>query len=79
MTEYNQRAERRIEKIILTGGGSNLAGVVSYIAKHFGLETAVGNPFVRTVYPAFLEPVLREIAPNFAIATGAALRQVTTS
>ncbi|RJQ37526.1 type IV pilus assembly protein PilM [Candidatus Parcubacteria bacterium] len=77
MTAYNQRAERRIEKIILTGGGSNLAGVVPYIAKHFDLETAIGNPFVRTVYPAFLEPVLREIAPNFAIATGAALRQIT--
>ncbi len=76
---YNRQAKRKIEKIVLTGGGAALAGLANYTAKHFGLETAIGNPFPRTVFPAFLAPVLQEIAPNFAVAVGLALRPITTA
>ena len=68
-----------IEKIVLIGGGANLAGLVAYTAKRFGLETAIGNPFARTVTPEFLQQVLRDIAPHFAVATGAALRPFSVS
>lgn len=74
MTAYNRASARHIEKIVLTGGGANLAGLVAYTAKRFGLEATVGNPFSRTVTPEFLKPVLNDIAPHFAVATGAALR-----
>lgn len=79
VASYNRITPRKIEKIVLTGGGAGLAGLVNYTAKRFGLETAIGNPFHRTVFPAFLAPVLREIAPNFAVAVGLALRPITTT
>lgn len=73
---YNRTAKRKIERILLAGGGAGLAGLVAHVAKRFGLETAVGNPFARTVFPVFLQPVLTDIAPNFSVAVGLALREV---
>lgn len=76
MTNYNRTAKRKIEKIVLSGGGAGLPGLVDHVAKRFGLETAVGNPFSRTVFPAFLQPMLSEIAPSFSVAVGLALRPI---
>lgn len=76
MVNYNRGAGRKVEKIILTGGGAGLAGLAGHVAKRFGLETVLGNPFSRTVFPAFLQPVLKDIAPDFAVAVGLALRPI---
>lgn len=77
MVTYNRTARRKIEKIVLAGGGANLPGLVDHVAQHFGLETTIGNPFAETVFPVFLQPVLKDVAPNFGIAVGLALRQIT--
>lgn len=74
---YNRRSPRSIQKIILTGGGSELPGLVEAAAAHFGVEVARSNPFSRIVAPAFLEPALRQIGPSFAVAAGLALHQIT--
>lgn len=79
MISYNRTAKRKIERIVLAGGGASLGGLVGHVAKRFGLETAIGNPFARTVFPAFLAPVLKDIAPNFAVAVGLALRPISSS
>lgn len=74
---YNRQARRKVEKIVLAGGGVSLKGFKDSVAKHFGLETAIGNPFQRTVFPEFMASVLREISPNFGVAAGLALRPIT--
>ncbi len=76
---YNRGTERKVEKIYLAGGGANLIGLVDHVSKHFGLETAIGNAFSRTVFPAFLQPLIGEIAPGFAVAVGLALRPITSA
>lgn len=78
MALYNRRAPRKIQKINLTGGGSNLKGLVDYVSGKFGIEVARGNPFARIVTPAFMQPILREIGPSFSVAAGLALREITT-
>lgn len=75
---YNRRAERKIQRAVLTGGGSNLKGVVDLASTKLGIEVSHGNPFVKVVTPSFLQPTLREIGPGFAVAVGAALREITT-
>ncbi len=75
---YNRKAPRKIQKINLTGGGSNLKGLVDYVSGKFGIEVTRGNPFARMVTPAFMQPVLREIGPSFSVAAGLALREITT-
>lgn len=74
---YNRKAARKIQKVILAGGGSNLKGLVEQAAIKFGLEVTVGNPFRRVATPAFMQPILRNIGPGFAVATGLALREIT--
>lgn len=76
MVAYNRKAKRKIDNIVLTGGAASLKGLVDYVSRRFGLETTVGNPFQRTIFPAFLQPVLKDIAPNFGVAVGLALRQI---
>lgn len=75
---YNRKAPRKIQKINLTGGGSNLKGLVDYVSGKFGIEVTRGNPFARMVTPAFMQPILREIGPSFSVAAGLALREITT-
>jgi len=77
MLAYNRQSKRKIEKVVLAGGGASLAGLVNHVAKHFSLETSMGDPFARTIFPAFLAPVLKEIAPTFGVAVGLALRPIT--
>lgn len=79
MMVYNREAERKIEKVVLAGGGASLEGLVDYVARRFGLETAIGNAFGRTVFPAFLTPLLGEISPGFAVAVGLALRPISSN
>lgn len=75
---YNRANIRKVERIILAGGGSSLGGLVDYVSKKIGLETALGNPFALTVYPAFMQPILKDIGPGFGVAAGLALRPITS-
>lgn len=74
---YNRKAPRSVQRISLTGGGSNLKGLVEYTVSKFGVEVTRGNPFARTVAPAFMQPILRELGPSFAVAVGLALHELT--
>lgn len=74
---YNRRSRRKIQKMYLTGGGSHLKGIVEYAASKFAIEVSHGNPFARVVTPPFMQPLLRDIGPNFAVAVGLALHEIT--
>ena len=74
---YNRKAPRKVQKIILSGGGSSLRGLVDYASIRMGMEVNRGNPFARIVAPAFMQPLLRELGPNFSIAVGLALHEIT--
>lgn len=75
---YNRKAPRKIQKANLTGGGSNLKGIVDYASNKLGIEVVRGNPFARVVTPAFLQPALSEIGPSFSVAVGLALHEITS-
>lgn len=65
-----------IHKTILTGGGVLLKDFLEEAQKSLHMEVVLGNPFMNTDAPAFLEPVLREAGPEFAVAIGLALRKL---
>ena len=71
---YSRKYGVPIAKIYIAGGGASLNGFVDYMVKKFGIEILVANPFSKVEYPAFFQPVLREIGPSFAVAVGLALR-----
>ncbi|MBI2053432.1 MAG: type IV pilus assembly protein PilM [Candidatus Sungbacteria bacterium] len=74
---YHRTSPRRIQKVNLTGGGANLKGIVEFAASKLGIEVTRGNPFARTVTPAFLQTILKDIGPTFSAASGAAMRELT--
>ncbi len=71
---YQKKQGRAVGRVVLTGGGSLLNGVVAFAVKKLSLETALAEPFSKTEYPAFLAEVLKDAGPAFSISLGLALR-----
>jgi type IV pilus assembly protein PilM len=76
LLEYEKRYNRTISKVIFSGGGSLLKGLPEIAANSFRAEIEVGHPFSKVSAPAFLEKVLENIGPEFAVALGLALRKL---
>ena len=68
--EYNEK----IEKVILSGGGSNLLGIVQYIEEQMSLPAVKAMPFSRLNYSTELEPFIPELGPEFSVAIGLGMR-----
>ncbi|MFH1564512.1 MAG: pilus assembly protein PilM [bacterium] len=71
-----QEDEKRIEKIILAGGNSLLAGFNDYIKTEMATRVFIGDPWARVIYPQDLRPLLDEIGPKFSIAVGLGMREI---
>jgi type IV pilus assembly protein PilM len=67
---------KRIEKIILTGGSSLLPRLSEFLTQQMSVNTYLGNPWARVVYPPDLRPVLDEMGPRFAVTIGCAMRDI---
>jgi type IV pilus assembly protein PilM len=74
---YEKKYNKNISKIIITGGGSLLKGLLPRAVENFRAEVIYGDPFSKTEAPAFLEPVLKTSGPEFAVAVGLALRELS--
>jgi len=70
------QSEKKIERIILTGGGSALPALIDHFSKQLNMKVYVGDPWARVVYPDGLRPVLDEIGYRFAVAAGLAMRDI---
>lgn len=78
INSYNRSVTEKVEIIKLSGGGANLLGLVDFVTKLSGVETLRASPFSKVVYPAFMQPILRDIGPNFSVAVGLALREIAS-
>ncbi|MBU0648840.1 pilus assembly protein PilM [Patescibacteria group bacterium] len=65
-----------VEKIILTGGSSLLPNFSDYFTKLLNINTYLGDPWARVIYPLELKPVLQEMGPRFSVAIGLAMRDI---
>lgn len=70
---YASEHGRRVEKVILTGGSSLLAGFSEHLSDLIKTRVYIGDPWARVRYPLELQGVLQFNAPQFAVAVGAAL------
>lgn len=71
--------DKPLKSIILSGGGSKVAGLKEYIHRETGLEVVAFNPFLNMIYDnnQFDEKYLTTVAPEMAIATGLAIRSAS--
>jgi type IV pilus assembly protein PilM len=74
---YEKKYNKNVSKVFLSGGGSILKGLLEVAKENFQAEVVYSNPFSKTETPAFLGPVLEISGPEFAVAVGLALRQLS--
>ncbi|MFH2136412.1 MAG: type IV pilus assembly protein PilM [Patescibacteria group bacterium] len=67
---------KKIEKIILTGGGALLPNFVEYLSGALNMRVYAGNPWARIIYPEELRPILDQVGPKFSVAIGLAMREL---
>ena len=76
LLSYGQRYNKNVSRVVLAGGGASLPGLKEVAHENLSTETSIADPFSNTEAPAFLEEVLRDIGPSFAVAVGVALRKL---
>jgi len=73
---YEKKYNKNVSKVLMVGGGSSLKGLEPLAKKSFQTEALGGNPFSKVITPAFLDQVLKQSGPQFAVALGLALRRL---
>jgi type IV pilus assembly protein PilM len=73
---FEKRYNRAVSKVVLIGGGSALKGLAALAKENLKTEAIAANPFQKLSAPAFIEDVLRDTGPEFAVAVGLALRRL---
>lgn len=71
---YEEEEKVTVGRVIVSGGGALLRGLLSYAKDMFSHSVVAGDPFSKVAYPAFLEDTLKEAGPSFSVAIGVALR-----
>lgn len=71
---YFSKNNKKIEKLIVYGGAAKMPGFSEYLGRGLGLDVFIGDPFSRVVYDEKLNPIMKEIGHEFAIAAGLALK-----
>ncbi len=66
----------KIDKVVLTGGSSELIGLSQHLAKRLNIRVVVANPWARIMVPKGLEPELARLGPRLSIAIGLAMRDI---
>ncbi|PIT86637.1 MAG: hypothetical protein COU33_01990, partial [Candidatus Magasanikbacteria bacterium CG10_big_fil_rev_8_21_14_0_10_43_6] len=68
--------QKKLEKIILTGGASLFPPILSSIKEKFPINVFIGDPWARIVYQQGLKQMLDEIGPRMAVTIGLAMRNI---
>jgi type IV pilus assembly protein PilM len=74
---FEKKYNETVSKVIIVGGGAALKGINELAKTNFKTEAVMGNPFEKISTPAFLEEVLAQTGPEFAVAIGLALRRLS--
>jgi type IV pilus assembly protein PilM len=80
--EFEAKEGKRVEKILLSGGGSRMNGILNFFRVIFGedeyfknLKVLIGDAFYKIDYYPKLESKVRDINAYFSIAIGEGLRR----
>lgn len=74
---YEKKYNKNVSKVFLVGGGSLMKGLLECAKENFKIEVVYSDPFSKTETPAFLGPILEISGPEFSVAVGLALRQLS--
>jgi type IV pilus assembly protein PilM len=72
-----QVSGRNIDKVVFSGGGTRLKGILSYLSDNLGVAVEIGNPLAEIEFneKTFDRTQLESIAPSMAVAFGLARQE----
>lgn len=70
---FQDRNNKTVNKIILSGGSSFIPNFTNYLSKILNVNVVIGDPWFRINYPVELKPILFEIGPRLSVAIGLAM------
>lgn len=70
-----QNRQRLVKRVVLSGGGAQLPGLVRYFTDNLGLEVQEADPWLSVTVDASIKSKLTAEGPQYAVATGLALRE----
>jgi len=73
LLDYQRKHNKTVDKVILSGGGAIMEGLLGLAKENFKAEVIMGDPFARLETPAFMESTLKKAGPEFAVSVGLAL------
>lgn len=73
---YQEQNKKKVEKIILTGGSALLGNLSGYLSNVLNINTYVGDPWARVIFPTELKPILDRLGSKFAVAIGLSMRDI---
>lgn len=76
LAQYEATNQKAVSMLVLTGGGGVTKELGAYAKEFFSIPVELADPFAKAQAPAFMQPVLAEIGPEFAVAFGLALRKL---
>ncbi|MCU0680393.1 MAG: type IV pilus assembly protein PilM [Planctomycetes bacterium] len=76
MLDFFQGGGEKVEKVVLSGGGSLLYSLPQYLEKVLNMSVIVGDPWARIYCPEEIRPILTEIGPKLSVAIGLAMREI---
>lgn len=74
LQEYEERNATKLKNAYLTGGATLFPGLETQLKDILNRDIVHTNAFAKVSYPAFMQDTIKEIAPSFSVALGAALR-----
>ncbi len=75
-SQENMQQPKAVDKVILTGGSSSLAGIDRAMSETLNMNVYVGDPWARIATPPESRAVLDEIGSRLSVAIGLAMRVV---
>lgn len=74
---FAQTERKEIEKVVIGGGSAMMPGLRAYAQESLRKETEIADPFRSVFYPPILEPTMKELGAAYAVAIGAAMRELS--
>ena len=71
---YQKESQKNVDRLIITGGGAIVNGMEEFVESKFSMGVEIADPFAKIETPAFLDDLLKQVGPGFAVALGIALR-----
>ncbi|MBI5306650.1 type IV pilus assembly protein PilM [Candidatus Wolfebacteria bacterium] len=72
---FERTQEKKIEKLVLCGGGAKMAGINEYIEKQTGMAALSGNALSNVGYPPQVEILAKELGEELTVAIGLGIKK----